>query len=692
MEVLGIAALIAPGPIFVWGLIVAGVGGVLRLLVDDLGTERVTVEPPERLTWEAQTSLALLLSVVLVLGIRSLAFGVKVVSDGPIYHLYFAARWWKAGRLFLVPVPFGESAAPYFPANGDLWFTWLLTIWDGETLAKVGQAPFFVIAGLAACGCARQLGASRSAAIVATCWFAAITPYIIFSFEANVDSIFVAAYLTAAYFFLRAAEGSGATPAYALGALAAGGALGTKSVGVVFVPPLLALAVAAMIFQHVRLQTKMLRAALLIVLPVVSGGFWYFRNAILTGNPLYPLSMKILGRSVFVGWYDRQAMASSPYYIPISDWRALGDILLAVLDPRMAPLWAVAVLAGWLLMKPNAGRSPRLVLIFSLMTVLNVALYWVLIPYRTQQRFMLHAWGLAVVPLAITLDRSRWIRGAAVVLLALHLCSPEGWPFIQRDGSLLWDLTPSIPNAVADPMSMSSRIAKAASRDSSTRAITPLVFLCAIIASAHVVVGTLSRLGHSGSRSTKTSQIAVALVASGVFLVLGAVDAGVIGVDRRLSFYPPYPDFLRGWLAVESRSGSAGVRIAYAGTNIPYYLFGLDLRNQVSYVNINRHREWLLHDYHTQAIADGRGLWPNSRPGWDREDPDYAAWLENIDAARIQLLVVTRVNLGEGAHNAADPDNFPIERGWADTHPERFEPIYGAREGDPWFRLYRVRR
>ena len=88
----------------------------------------------------------------------------------------------------------------------------------------------------------------------------------------------------------------------------------------------------------------------------------------------------------------------------------------------------------------------------------------------------------------------------------------------------------------------------------------------------------------------------------------------------------------------------------------------------------------------------GKGTWPNSRPGWDRIRPDYQAWLDNLDAEGIQLLVVTRVNPAEGAHNVADSENFPIERQWADSHPERFEPLYGQRENDPWFRLYRVKR
>ena len=220
---------------------------------------------------------------------------MKVVSDGPIYHLYFAARWWKAGRLILVAAPFGENAATYFPANGDLWFTWLMASWGGDRLAKVGQAPFLVLAGLAAYGCARLLGAGRSASVVATCWFVSSTPLLLYSFEPNVDTIFVAGYLVAAYFFLRFAAAKGNTPALVLGALAAGEALGTKAVGVVFIPPLLALAIAVILVQPEPARTKIIRALAIVLVPLVSGGYWFIRNGLLTGNPLYPLEVRCAG-------------------------------------------------------------------------------------------------------------------------------------------------------------------------------------------------------------------------------------------------------------------------------------------------------------------------------------------------------------------------------------------------------------
>ena len=163
--------------------------------------------------------------------------------------------------------PFGENAATYFPANGDLWFTWLLATWGGDRLARVGQAPFLVLAAVAAYGCARTLGASRSASLVATCWFASSTPLLLYSFEPNVDTIFVAGYMMAAYFFLRAFGEQAGTAELCLGALAAGEALGTKAVGVVFIPPLLAVAALAILVRRMPRRTRLLQILAVLLVP-----------------------------------------------------------------------------------------------------------------------------------------------------------------------------------------------------------------------------------------------------------------------------------------------------------------------------------------------------------------------------------------------------------------------------------------
>ncbi len=689
LETLSAFGAISPGPMLAWALMWLALAGIVRWFRagDDLGVAADAVSP--NFSAESIAGLALILSAALILGMRSLLLAVKVVSDGPIYHLYFAARWWKAGRLLLVAAPFGENAATYFPANGDLWFTWLMASWGGDRLAKVGQAPFLLLAAIAAFGCARLLGASRPASLVATCWFASSTPLLLYSFEPNVDTIFVAGYMMATYFFLQGLHGKGNTSEFCLGAMAAGLSLGTKSVGVVFIPPLLVVPIALVLFRRRPVRSKITQTLVVLVALLVTGGYWYVCNALLTGNPVYPLEVRFLGRTVFHGWYGREAMRQSPFYLDFASWRALGDILFAVLDPRLVPLWLASLAGAWAIKNPKTRGTRGPIVVFSLMAIVNVALYWAFIPYRSQQRFMLQALGLAVVPLAVTLDRRRWLCFLAAVLLGTHLLTPECWPFTGSDGSIPWDLSPSVPNAVGAPIPLFSRIANVLRGDRTAGSLLGPVLLGAILVASGLLAWTLSRVPFRSADAGRRA--AMVLAAAVLFLGLGYLDVWCEPFSARVVSYPPFADFYIGWQRVEAGSGPMGSRVAYAGTNIPYYLLGKGLRNEVRYVNIDGHRDWLLHDYHREALADGRGSWPNPRPGWDRIRPDYQAWLDNLVAEGAQLLVVTRVNPAEGSHNVADREGFPIERAWADAHPERFEPIYGRVESDPWFRLYRLR-
>ena len=72
-------------------------------------------------------------------------------------------------------------------------------------------------------------------------------------------------------------------------------------------------------------------------------------------------------------------------------------------------------------------------------------------------------------------------------------------------------------------------------------------------------------------------------------------------LDERRLFLPAFPEYYRGWMEVDLRSGKNGVAVAYAGTDLPYYLMGCGLRNDVRYINIDSRRNWRMHDYHLDA-------------------------------------------------------------------------------------------
>jgi len=325
LEILGSIGHLSSFPLLGWTAILF----VFALVVRFSKVRPPPVAEPqlgERSPWEASAivAAALVLWPAAALGMQSLLMAVKVVSDGPIYHLYFAIRWWKEGRLSLVPVPFGECAATYFPANGDLWFTWLITTFGSDHPARVGQVPFLGLACIAAFGIARRLGAGRNSALIASCWFVSLVPLLLFTFEPNVDTIFVANYLAAVYFLLRYWNGRPGPSGPLLAGLAAGLALGTKPVGLVFVAPLLLLAILGL-WTIPEPSRRAAKATVLLVWGTIStSAFWYVRNAIITGNPLYPLHLTLFGFTIFPGCYDAAAMRASIYYMPVTEWRAPG--------------------------------------------------------------------------------------------------------------------------------------------------------------------------------------------------------------------------------------------------------------------------------------------------------------------------------------------------------------------------------
>ena len=75
----------------------------------------------------------------------------------------------------------------------------------------------------------------------------------------------------------------------------------------------------------------------------------------MTGNPLYPLHLAAFGRVWLRGWYGPEAMSLSHYYVPVMDWRALVDTLLAVVDPRLAPVWLAAITGAWAVGRERAN-------------------------------------------------------------------------------------------------------------------------------------------------------------------------------------------------------------------------------------------------------------------------------------------------------------------------------------------------
>jgi hypothetical protein len=308
---------------------------------------------------------------------------------------------------------------------------------------------------------------------------------------------------------------------------------------------------------------------------------------------------------------------------------------------------------------PGARRALALV---SGLAVIHVVLYWYVVPYNTQERFLSAAFGFAFVPLATLVARRPGLHAAICLLLGWQLAA------VRHDGAFTLLRLHDNPLALGNPWApwcLPASIAAA------TAALRWVPRGRGIIAGAAVVLGCS----------------------------LAAWPAAGWLADRPLLRFYPRTGFATrlwpGWEILERVARPTGSSIAYAGTNLPYYLLGVGLRNEIAYVNINAHPDWLPHDYHRHgqsAVAGppARDPWPQ----WYRAEADFDAWVANLRRRRIEFLFVARENRhGRLEPGPDDLPRFPIEKQWADAHPDQFADLGPFRYPPgtiPWVRVYRV--
>lgn len=606
--------------------------------------------------------------------VRGLVLPVAPVSDAPIYHLFFAVSWWQSGDIHLLATPFGELAATYFPANGSLWFTWLIIGCDSELFAKVGQWPFFIASAATIFGLARQLGGTLVTSCIPAAMWCALPLSHFYASIANVDLIYTAFYLLAVYFLFEmwrlSASGQTAISEAILFGLAVGCAVGTKTVALAFLPLLL----AAAFIPFWRCRNRLLTTFAAGGASLLPGSYWYLRNFFLTGNPLYPLEIQLIDIPLFPGWYRSEAMLQSGYHIPTEQWQLLIDRLTLLVGLKMTVLWGVCILAAIVTpvvtrfttqRKAQADSPPAsiptgaMVFTCGAMAAFYLVLYWYAVPYNTQERFLAPALGIGLAPLGRWLSKRRWLQWVMAILLAWQI-------FLPIWGTRLFD--------IAGPRILPTSIVLTfGSWDS-------IALPVGIVLSA-VLLRRRRKLVRYGVAAIL---LGGAAVATGWPLYHSTSD------NPMLRFYPPVDFGLKmypAWQTLEQNTGKSGATVAYTGTNLPYYLFGIGLRNRVRYINVNAPADRQMHEYRQDNPPS-----PDPWPQWYRDNPDYRQWVRNLEELGVQYLFVARENMHGRRYEGTGLPPFPIEYQWAIEHPERFQllgpqaPVSGQ---PPWACVFR---
>lgn len=252
-----------------------------------------------RLSWAFAGAGVLIVGVALLAFLRQRAAVPVTHIDTLSIHLPGVARWIQSGSLwpkaeFLPRFPTGA-----YPSNGSLIFVAAILPFRNDAFARLIDLPFLLMAAGAVYAIARELRAPRAAAALAAALLLSVRAVTIFAVEQlNPDVILLATFGAGCLFLLRHFR-TQRTSDLVLAGLGLGIAFGTKWYGPSSVIAVLAAwAVLALVAR--RGLRAVLRQGLTIgAVVLAAGGFWFVRNAVATGNPLWPVKVAVLGHTLF---------------------------------------------------------------------------------------------------------------------------------------------------------------------------------------------------------------------------------------------------------------------------------------------------------------------------------------------------------------------------------------------------------
>jgi hypothetical protein len=378
--------------------------------------------------------------------------------DGNAYHIPAISMWNVSGYIHWVNTSYLERFINGYPKGAEL-VSYILVKSFGNSIINAVNLVFLPIGILSIAYLARSLGVGRLLSICTGAAFLLIPVNINQSVTTYVDTAYAACASGCIALLVYIANTN--TPKWKgvfLFGAAMGLTLSTKSTGVA----LSSLAFFALVILWMRdiLLVKRSEPKLLakitgqrivfllsiILIALAGGGYWYIRNLIFAGSPLYPVGLTILGHTIFPGVSIAETTSESAilpreiknllpilrdFYTWAQGFTAWPESILTY-DPRLGGLgflWLFGCI-------PSIGVSlysfPKLGILQkrSLLILLGViGLAFLTAPMNWLSRYTIWIYILGLPCFAFVLSRfiidqkvANWSKRVASVWLAICLC------------------------------------------------------------------------------------------------------------------------------------------------------------------------------------------------------------------------------------------------------------------------------
>ena len=204
-------------------------------------------------------------------------------------HLPVAVEWFQAGNLRFLPWIEPLEVQAQYPANAELVALWLFLPVGRDYLVALADVPGLLMLVSGTALTARELGA-RPLAVVATALVVPSLPGALrLIVGTNMQDLMMLGGLAALAAFAAMQARKPSPAGVMIAGLAAGIAVGTRYAALGIVPVVCALVVLQVLRRGWRKALK--TAAVVAAGAVLTGGYWYVRNAVYTGSPFYPGSL-----------------------------------------------------------------------------------------------------------------------------------------------------------------------------------------------------------------------------------------------------------------------------------------------------------------------------------------------------------------------------------------------------------------
>jgi hypothetical protein len=305
--------------------------------------------------------------------------------DTLTFHLPGVTRWIQTQSIWQIDQFVPDQGHGYYPNTGNVVELAAILPWRSDFAIRLIGLPFVAMTALAVYGAGRELRAPASAAALGAALAISVPAVTVYAVEKPVtDVICLAGFATGALFLLRHnREGRGADLVVA--GIALGIAFGTKWYGVSSVFALLGVWGLARLLARHGARVVLRDGAVLLALVTAIGGVWLLRNAIESGNPVFPAEVSVFGAALFdaprdvIG--DLFGHTIADYAFDLGVW---GDAILPDYRDFLGAaggVLAIGLLAGAVLAARSAGKAARGRLLTVGVAAVAAALVYSVTPY-----------------------------------------------------------------------------------------------------------------------------------------------------------------------------------------------------------------------------------------------------------------------------------------------------------------------